>query len=550
MKALLLVLFVGVPLLHGASQFVAAGVVVDSATHQPLAHARVWFAPTQRAQKLEQVTKQDGRFSFVVEQAGKYDLQMYKPGYPAQSYRRSGIGGLSSAIAVRDDQDTSHIVFEANRGGAITGVIKDDDSEPVANAGITVFQSSVVNGERKVIQRGQTRANAAGEFRLAGLPLGNYYVCATGRPWFADFVIMAQLLQEASKDTPRPEADAKLQPIPVDPSFRGSGFVTTFYPHAETAEDAALVHLETGGEVRIAISLRFAKAVTLKGSVASPGHASAGSASLYQKFFDQYLLFGNAAVAADGTFEFQNVPAGSYQIAAGSGTAFGPSSWNVLQPVEVGSSDAEVSLRPDYLGAVSGHVLFEGARPSNSPALLVSLRNDQGILRRIQVDADGNYSFSRMPMGKYEMLVGSTEYVGAYLTDAAGQHLPLTVEISSGEPLHRDVTLTRAVSVIDGSVENSGTPQVGCFVLLLPKDAAHRWAYRLDQTDSDGSFRLGTIPAGDYYLIALSDGSEVAYRDSKVAAILARSAKPVHIDAADHLAMKIDVVSTAALHLP
>ena len=42
------------------------------------------------------------------------------------------------------------------------------------------FQASVVGGERKVVMRGQTTANAIGEFRIANLQHGNYYLSATG----------------------------------------------------------------------------------------------------------------------------------------------------------------------------------------------------------------------------------------------------------------------------------------------------------------------------------------------------------------------------------
>ena len=153
-------------------------------------------------------------------------------------------------------------------------------------------------------------------------------------------------------------------------------------------------------------------------------------------------------------------------------------------------------------------------------------------------------------MGRYEITVASKDYVAAYLTGSDGERLPLQIEISSGEPLHRDLTLTQAVSTIEGVVRNNGMPQVGAFVLLLPKDPSQRWSYRADQCDSDGSFALTAIPSGDYYLIALTGGADVEYRNAKVAAMLAKSAKPLHINSGDHLEPDLEVVDSAALHLP
>jgi hypothetical protein len=143
--------------------------------------------------------------------------------------------------------------------------------------------------------------------------------------------------------------------------------------------------------------------------------------------------------------------------------------------------------------------------------------------------------------------VESREYVAAYVTDPAGQHLPLTLDITSSEPVRRDLTLTRAVSTIDGTVANKNdSPEVGAFVLLMPKDFSERWAYRVDQTDSDGSFGLSSIPSGDYLLVALSDGSEVEYRDPKVAAALAQLGKPMHIEPGDRLNIKLNLLNSSS----
>jgi hypothetical protein len=158
--------------------------------------------------------------------------------------------------------------------------------------------------------------------------------------------------------------------------------------------------------------------------------------------------------------------------------------------------------------------------------------------------------FNRLPAGRYEITAGSTDYSAIYLKDPAGEPQPLSVEITPGGAIRHDLVLTGAVSVIQGTAEHAGVTQIGAFVLLIPKNQSERWAYRVDQTDSDGSYRLATIQAGDYFLIALSDGENVSYRDAKVAAILARAAKPVHLDAGNHVDLTLDMVGTASLNLP
>src|SRR5206468_3037897 len=96
----------------------------------------------------------------------------------------------------------------------------------------------------------------------------------------------------------------------------------------------------------------------------------------------------------------------------------------------------------------------------------------------------------------------------------------------------------------------AGAPQIGAFVLLMPKIQSARWAYRFDQTDSDGSYSLKAIPEGDYFLIALSTSEDVAFRDVKVAALLARAAKLIHVDPGKQIDLTVDVVDTKTLNLP
>jgi hypothetical protein len=555
--------------LRSAGSYVVAGIVVDSRSKDPISNVHVSIAPTtQRGQRLDQFTKKDGRFVFSVGAPGKYELQVTKPGYPRQSYRQATLSGLSSAIVVAEEQDTSHIVFEAFHGGAISGQIKDENAEPVGNALVSILQTGVVGGERKIVMLAQVRADANGVFRVANLHRGDYYVCAMGRPWFADSLLGFQRMAELEKNLPardtalnsRPatpanndsDADPQQKPIPysIDPSFRGTAFQTTCFPSSQTIEDASTVHLETAAEAQASLTLPLARAVTLNGSIAATTEAVAGTANLLRRFNDNYLLFLQTAVSKEGKFQFKNVPPGIYTIAAASSSSSGTSSWHVMQEVAVNSSDTEITLHPDALGGVSGHVSFEGEPPSSNANMVVSLRNEQGIMIPIQVDQSGNFTRSRLPAGKYEILAGSREYVAAYSSSVDARKLPLTLEISPGEIVRRDVSFTRAISVIDGRAQKNGVPQVGALVLLMPTDSSRRWAYRADQSDSDGSFQLSTIPAGDYYFVILSDGADILYREPPIAAALAKVAKLVHIAPGDHQMIEAESIETQALKLP
>lgn len=565
--ALAALLVAGAAQLTGAGSYLVEGVVVDGKSGTAIPHVRVTLASSRhREQKTDLMTGEDGRFSFPVSQEGKYTLQISRPGYPPQLYKQAGFAALSSAIVVRDDQDTRHIVFEAWRGGAITGLVKDEDGEPVAYALVDAFRSRITGGERKLIAQGEMRADSRGEFRFRNLQRGNYYVCAMGRPWFADSVMQVERFEgrrrvlrlgkpqqsaaqgEVLDVPPAPEPE----PIPFspDPNLRGTAFRTTFYPNAPVVEQAATVRVEPGGETEVAIVLPFAKAVTVKGSISGAVDMSAGLISLTKKVQDRHVLFLREWSNQEGTFEFRNVPAGSYEILASSQASGGAASWSMRQEVEVGAADVEVQLQPEAMGSFSGRMIVDEETPDAAAPRYVTLHNERGTAVSAEVDADGQFSLKRLAAGRYEVTSISQDYLPAYLEGPSGERLPLTFDLGAGAAVRFNLAVAHAASEIEGTVEHAGTPYIGAYVLLMPKNPAQRWSYRNDQTDSDGSYSLKAIPAGEYYAIALSSGEEVAYRDARTAAILARAARPVHVTGTEHQELKLDLVSTASLKLP
>ena len=119
------------------------------------------------------------------------------------------------------------------------------------------------------------------------------------------------------------------------------------------------------------------------------------------------MIFLNTWVSKDGSFHFENVPAGSYAIAASSQASSGPSGWNIRQEVEVGGSDVEVTLRPQPMGSLSGHVVFENERPASTANLYVTFRNERDNSYRAEMGPDWNFSIHRLPAGKYEVAAGA-----------------------------------------------------------------------------------------------------------------------------------------------
>ena len=166
---------------RSATGYPIAGVVVSSVTGQPLPGVMVSITATENRQSSQSTeTRADGRFAFANLPAAKYSLTASARGYRAQGFNQHG--NFFTGIAVGPDLDGGNLVFRLVPDAAIEGIVTDDDSEPVRNASVQLFQRNNDSGQ----QRTQTISNAAtddrGHYQFGHLAPGTYFVAVSARP--------------------------------------------------------------------------------------------------------------------------------------------------------------------------------------------------------------------------------------------------------------------------------------------------------------------------------------------------------------------------------
>ena len=82
-------------------------------------------------------------------------------------------------MTVADAQAAANIDLRLTRGGVITGHVVDEDGEALARALVTVQRYQYVRGERQLTPAGGEQTDDRGQYRVFGLPPGDYYVSAT-----------------------------------------------------------------------------------------------------------------------------------------------------------------------------------------------------------------------------------------------------------------------------------------------------------------------------------------------------------------------------------
>src|SRR5208283_5889535 len=115
----------------------------------------------------------------------------------------------------------------------INGRITDEDGDPMSSVGVFAQKKIAGKGTRESVASGTT--NDLGEYRLAGLFPGQYWIVAMPPPDFRDY--------ERQEKSPRGENPSNGQP--------DTRYLTTYYPGTYDAMQAAAVTLKAGDEMPI-----------------------------------------------------------------------------------------------------------------------------------------------------------------------------------------------------------------------------------------------------------------------------------------------------------
>ena len=129
-------------------------------------------------------TDQQGRFEIKELPAGRYTMTASKGGFVSLQYGQRRPSESGTPIELGDGQTIDKIAIALPRGSVLGGRITDEFGEPVANASVSAWRYGYAGGARRMMPAGQNSRDTTddqGQFRLFGLPPGDYYVSATLR---------------------------------------------------------------------------------------------------------------------------------------------------------------------------------------------------------------------------------------------------------------------------------------------------------------------------------------------------------------------------------
>ena len=501
------------------------GRVVAAETGQPIRRAQVRVMSPDIGAKSS-LTDADGRYEFRDLPAGRFTLNASKSGFVNVQYGQTRPFESGKPIELADKQVLDKADISMPRGSVISGRIVDEFGEPVADATVTAMRQTWANGRRRLVPAGRFgQTNDLGQYRMYGLPPGDYYVSATLRN-------MESMVFEAMGASGGPTG-----------SNPGSGYTATYFPGTASPAEAQKIHVALGQEAQQTdFALLPVRLTRITGTVvASDGKpVENGAISLMPQNrsgdLGMMMMTASARTAKDGQFVINGVPPGDYMLNArvmrmttpdgGASVMYtfgGPGGENsefAIMPLSVSGEELSNVMVVTSKGATAtGRVSFEGgAKPPALGGIRIMVLAADAADGQISIGGtgaatkeDGSFELRglsgpklirafNLPQG---WMLKAVRVNGNEATDTG-------TEFKTGEPpASIELIATAKVTEVNGGVTSSTGTAVKDYTAIVFSDDPQQWTLPMSRwvssarPDQDGAFKIRNLPAGSYYAAAV-----------------------------------------------
>ena len=481
---------------------VVRGRVIAAESGQPLRRATVGIRATELRVPRTMLTDADGRYEFRELPAGRYSINASKTPFVGWSYGQTQPGSPGKPLVLADNQTADGINIAMPRGAVITGTITDELGEPVPNASVSLLRPQFVQGQQRLAPAGAANfpsTNDIGEYRMFGLPPGQYHVAA--QPQQQSF---SPILNPSNGQVEGQEAR--------------NGYARTFYPGTADVSGAQKITVGLGQTIsEMNIVLLPTRLATVSGvAVDSQGQPLGGG---FVQMLPRGVFIGGISggpLSPDGTFRVPNVAPGLYTLRAntpGMPPAPGapPPEISVAVVVVAGEDVTDLRLMPVQPVAVHGKVSFDDSaaaqavNPSAVRVMTQALNLDDigigfpGAGGPGTLAADFTFEL-KVPPGRVALRamvqsaptastgwqVKAVRVNGTDVTDSG-----IEVDARGAEGI--EIELTNRRQEISGAVTDAGSAPVKDYTVIVFAQDRTRWAAPFNRYFGMG--RVGTTVA-------------------------------------------------------
>jgi len=285
------------------------GWVVDSVTNMPVAGAYAAIGGPTINDRYLPITDRAGHFVWNVPPGVTYQVAV------------SGAGYLPTAqpVIVTPGQDSGNLRIALTPQAVISGKLEDEDGFPVEGAYVEAWQYATDGSGQRVLREVRAASsNDLGEYRIAGLAAGSYYLRAVPGYRIRDRRYLPQ------------------------------------YPGSLDAAGSTPIEVAAGQERSVVFPLVRYEGVTVSVSLSLPPGDAAKIPSIRIEPADGWGYSNFAVWSAElRSFTFHHVPPGSYTLQAGPQVA-APGSLIGRQEIQVAGSDVTNVVLPLHAANTQG----------------------------------------------------------------------------------------------------------------------------------------------------------------------------------------------------
>lgn len=467
----------------------------------PIRKAQVRAMSQELRENRLATTDAQGLYEFKDLPAGRYTLTANKGSFVSLQYGQTRPLEPGKPLQILDAQTIEKVDFSLPRGSVITGRIVDEFGEPTADVSVVPMRYQYQQGRRRLVPVGRmSQTNDIGEFRLFGLPPGQYYLSATLRS------NMMGMTDATSDDR--------------------SGYAPTYYPGTPNVAEAQRLNVALGQSLSdVNMALVQTRTARITGTaVDSSGRPLAGGfLMLMSRTGPMVMSSGGSMIRPDGSFTLSNVAPGEYTLNAQMPGMPGDGAEFAATTITVSGDDVNnVQLVGSRMITITGRIIVnaeaaKALQPSTMRVVASPLNPDQMVMGggSGRINDDLSFELRARPglqvirlapsgpgMTASGFMTKAVRHNGVEITDTGMEFRP-NEDVSGVE-----IELTNQPSEVSGLVTTvRGDPSKDYTVVVFAQDS-QKWGFTsrylaTGRPDQDGRFKIRNLPAGSYYAVAL-----------------------------------------------
>jgi hypothetical protein len=501
------------------------GTVVNAVTGEPIRRALV------QAGEAYAFSGPDGAFAFPHMKPGqRLWIAAKKPNFFSEAELSRGQTTFTSG-GPEVGPGMAPVTVRLWPQAVIAGRVLSDDGEPIENAQVTLTAVGVDQGHKVVRREGNTQTDENGNYRIAQLRPGSYYIAVLPRN-----ESIAVLSKQGKKGFP----------------------AMVYYPDAGDLSGAAPISLISGQQQAVDFSIKNVPLYSVSGNVIGIplGHFADVSLTDLQ---GEILQLPLRSVGTNGHFEVLALPAGKYLARAQGADAAGRRFAGEME-LTVATDIAGVRLPVSPLATIPVVERFETSPESNRPGadrsrsvylrltptrpfpqrLFFSAQHEVGGERTDSVDnvfpgsywvepsADGAWYVQSMSSGNTDLL-----------------HEPLVVA-ADGQAPPIEVVLRDDAAILRASLSATAdtAKKQPAWMLVVPSGSGHR-PVGPPQPLMGTEASLSGLAPGDYDVYAFDEITDLEYNNPEVVAQFSNRATHVTLSARSRSKVTLDVIRRA-----